>query len=557
MQSTIESNIKLFLENYSDNIKKPLNVKFNIDEFKFSEYKKTNIKKQNTVPTSKLSTNKRRNNETENGAFALETTGNALLDLFGDTLRDFNPERIFNLMDKCWELDPNKTLQMILYTRDVRNGKQEIKLGRFMMLWMRIYHPASYIKNFDNFIDVGYYKDVWILVDLVRENDVPMIGNNDDFEFEYYTEILKRDKKMFENGDKISLASKWTPKERSHHHNYFMKLSQMMFPNDKHKSNQKMRKWLSDMRKSLNTVETKMCCKDWDKIEYNTVPSYSMKQYKEAFKKHDEKRFDEYIDKLSKGQTKINTTGIQPHELVMQVMDKKNDYQVVEAQWNDLVKRIKSKSELNNSLAICDVSGSMHGIPLYVSIALGLLLSEIQDEQYMIEDKMVFNPYYKKVITFSNNPTFFKVDQDSLKNKIKAISNMEWKMNTDLMKVFKMILDMAVMYSVPKEQMPKTLFIFTDMQFDQANENKLPFDEINEMYKKNNYERPNIVFWNLRSSSGGFPISVDSNNTALVSGFSAELMRIFTNGSNFNPMELIDNILDKYSYASVHKNDLL
>ena len=39
-----------------------------------------------------------------------------------------------------------------------------------------------------------------------------------------------------------------------------------------------------------------MCAKQWDKITYKLVPSSAMKQYGNAFKKQDGKRFKQYLN---------------------------------------------------------------------------------------------------------------------------------------------------------------------------------------------------------------------------------------------------------------------
>ncbi|KAK6252822.1 hypothetical protein QUC31_014542 [Theobroma cacao] len=48
-------------------------------------------------------------------------------------------------------------------------------------------------------------------------------------------------------------------------------------------------------------------------------------------------------------------------------------------------------------MAVCDVSGSMSGISMEVSVALGVLVSELSEE-----------PWKGKLITFSKNPKLQK-----------------------------------------------------------------------------------------------------------------------------------------------------
>lgn len=58
-----------------------------------------------------------------------------------------------------------------------------------------------------------------------------------------------------------------------------------------------------------------------------------------------------------------------------------------------MVDDLSQKGKLKNCLAICDVSGSMSGTPMEVSVALGVVVSELSVE-----------PWKGKLITFSKNP---------------------------------------------------------------------------------------------------------------------------------------------------------
>ncbi|MBA0600036.1 hypothetical protein Gorai_006235, partial [Gossypium raimondii] len=58
-----------------------------------------------------------------------------------------------------------------------------------------------------------------------------------------------------------------------------------------------------------------------------------------------------------------------------------------------MVEDVGKKRKLTNCIAVCDVSGSMFGIPMDVAVALELLVSELSEE-----------PWKGKVITFSANP---------------------------------------------------------------------------------------------------------------------------------------------------------
>src|SRR5690606_7484070 len=117
------------------------------------------------------------------------------------------------------------------------------------------------------------------------------------------------------------------------------------------------------------TVEQDMCAKRWLKIKYPHVPSVAINKYRKAFYRNDEKRFTKYIDSIQKGKSKINASAIFPHTLVQALYNGENK-KAVEAQWNALPNYMEDSND--RILPICDTSGSMIGLPMDVSIALGI-----------------------------------------------------------------------------------------------------------------------------------------------------------------------------------------
>lgn len=71
-----------------------------------------------------------------------------------------------------------------------------------------------------------------------------------------------------------------------------------------------------------------------------------------------------------------------------------------------------------------DVSGSMHGTPLYAAIALGILVS-----------KFLPAPWTNKFLTFSEEPIMldFTKHKDSIYKTVKFINRAPWGGSTDFM----------------------------------------------------------------------------------------------------------------------------
>ncbi|MFS7944618.1 putative von Willebrand factor A-like domain superfamily [Helianthus anomalus] len=223
-----------------------------------------------------------------------------------------------------------------------------------------------------------------------------------------------------------------------------------------------------------------------------------MKNYKEKFLKHDTLRFEEYLNNVKSGKAKIAAGALLPHEIISCLEDEDGG-QVAELQWNRMVEDMLKKGKLNNCLAICDVSGSMCGTPM-------------------------------EVITFSENPMLETVQGDDLRSKIEFVKTMDWGMNTDFQKVFDLILEVASSGRLSEDEMVKRVFVFSDMEFDQASVN--PWETDYQVIKRKFTEKgyggamPEMVFWNLRDSRGT-PVAGKENGVALVGGFSKNLMTLF------------------------------
>ena len=280
---------------------------------------------------------------------------------------------------------------------------------------------------------------------------------------------------------------------------------------------------LVPLRKALELPEIFMAANRWNELPYNRVASVAMKTYKELFIRHDEARFKEYLEKVKSGKAKIAAGALLPHEIITALNDGGDDGgEVAELQWKRMVEDLKKEGKLNSCVPVCDVSGSMSGTPMEVCVALGLLLSELAEE-----------PWKGKVITFSADPQFHLVQGDDLRSKTEFIRQMDWGYNTNFQKVFDLILKVAIEGKLSADQMIKRVFIFSDMEFDQASANpwETDYQAITRKFRENGYGDavPEIVFWNLRESRST-PVAMNQKGVALVSGFSKNMMKLFLEG---------------------------
>ncbi|TFK45139.1 hypothetical protein BDQ12DRAFT_718239 [Crucibulum laeve] len=325
---------------------------------------------------------------------------------------------------------------------------------------------------------------------------------------------------------------------------------------------------LTRLRQVLLCPEPLMSANKWTEIRYNRVPSVCMKTNTRHFFKHDPYGFEEYLISVESGKKKISGATLLPHQLVAQVVrlhenaayvpegsyklkelkefKKKmaeTELRVVEAQWKTMINNLRMSGSIENSLAICDVSGSMGSLegtctkkkvdPIFPAISLSLVLASL-----------VKSPFNGGFITFSAHPQFVQLDlSKSLYETVTEMSRSQWGMSTDLNAVFlELLLPLAIEKKVKPQDMIKRLFIFSDMQFDQANTThgyssmkkkdatkwETNYDIIEKAYKDVGYEVPQIVYWNLMTE--GTPtmeVQSDRKGVAMMSGFSPALLKVF------------------------------
>ncbi|XP_058200581.1 uncharacterized protein LOC131315504 [Rhododendron vialii] len=375
-----------------------------------------------------------------------------------------------------------------------------------------------------------------------------------------FAELLRSDMESYNAGElcKISLAAKWCPSLDSSYDRATLmceRVARKVFPREEYIEyqdieeahyaykvrNRLRREVLVPLHKALEIPEVYICASKWKYLPYKRVPSVAMKLYKKLFYKHDKERFEEYLENVKSGKSTIAAGALLPHEIIKS-LDDETSPEVAELQWKRMVDDMAKKGKLTNCMAICDVSGSMQGIPMEVSVALGLLISELSEK-----------PWRGKLITFSANPQLHKIKGDSLQSKTEFIRDMDWGVNTDFQKVFDRILEVAVKGKLSEDEMIKTLFVFSDMEFDQASRTyngsgygrastknwETDYTVIERKYKEKGYEKvPEIVFWNLRNSVATL-VPSKQKGVALVSGFSKNLVTLFLEGGGILSPEAV------------------
>ena len=532
---------------------------------------------------------------TENGAVALDTSGNHIVDYFMLYTRTLTKEQNHQFLEKCWAINPQKTVAVIFNGRDRLKGKKEKTVSNQAMLWLREHKPYSYMNNITTYVNkYGRWKD--LLYICYENNADSMIHKN--YELTLFAEKLREDlselkiqeireaaaeeadadtekssKSSSKKMNSVSLCAKWAPSENDRNDSrkqFAKKIASILYDKEDSKKMEKYRKeYLVPLRKQINIVETLMCNNEWDKINYEGVPGVASRRLHKAFSNHDSDRYCDYLASVRSGDAKINVSGILPHELanyyvnLRNTQDEYEENETIELLWRTIVDNVKGSGVLGNSLAIIDLSGSMFSasngsIPAQVAIALGIITSQCCKGMFK-----------NKFITFSANPELVSLIPDaeyaeytekgiepSLYTCFKSLVNVDFGYNTDFVKCCEMIIKYGREHNINDEDMPKKLFIYTDMQFDEAitetegkenNTIETLYKTIVKMFKASDYTPPKFIFWNLNSShKESFPVNCKTEGTAMISGFSEQLLKIFMTYDEFKPELIVEEILAPY-----------
>lgn len=297
----------------------------------------------------------------------------------------------------------------------------------------------------------------------------------------------------------------------------------------------------------------------WSELPYKNVASTCMKTNKKLFIKHDTAGFSKYLVDVARGKASISGATLLPHSLLGEALQfgkrggHDSELMVIEGQWKTMIETLKESGALENSLAVCDVSGSMgsfhyntfsekHVSPIFPSVALSIVLAQIAPE-----------PWANSFITFSATPQIVKIDPTA--GLVETANNMvttQWDMNTDFNAVFtKLLLPMAIQHKLAPEDMIKRLFVFSDMEFDESSaipgdEWKTEHEKVVEAFAAAGYTVPEIVYWNLQGARGAKPVLGDREGVAMLSGFSSNMFKVFMEGGEIEEEdEDLEEVVDE------------
>ena len=501
-------------------------------------------------------------------------------------------------------------LSLVFHTRDCRGGKGERRIFKKMLVESYKQFPKT-IESLVHYIPYyGYWKDLnELLVDIDVKQEYEGLRN---VIYNVMSEqiscdidnlnLWELDKKTAEEQGvefnkklHLTLVAKWSPKENSSYDRKIKaakQLAQKLYPRefatDYRTALKAYRKTISRLNRAINTTEVLMCEKRFREIQFRLVPGLCLTRYRRAFLNQKVKGEDlrhpedhdrmvcrenilKYLEDVKSGKRKINANQLFIHEIVEKVFhhsrsyDKKltdEELELYQLCWNEIVKGYRETVEkgdikLNRGVVLADVSGSMEGTPMMVSIAAAIFISELLDE-----------PYRGRFMTFDTNPQWWNIPGDkTLREKVEIVAKSPWGGSTNFMKAMNLVLDVAQTNGLNATQMPEWFLVLSDMQFDSANNGSqwsTMYEQICDRFTSvglktcsEPYPVPQIIFWNLRGNTSGFPVVADQEGCVLVSGFSVAILKELFRSQDLRsitPWLNLKSVLDGNRYELVRKN---
>lgn len=479
---------------------------------------------------------------TENGALTYTSTGSQCLDLFASigALRH-NPKReILRRFQAAYGENRDLALKILFFARDIRGGLGERRVFRIIFHWLALFTPGTVEKNLSLVPDYGRYDDLLELLGTPCEKQAVA----------FFQQLLEADERATKEGRPVSLLAKWLPSVNAscpRTVNQARHLARQF-----HLTEREYRQLLTRLRREIHLLENHLRNRDYT-FAYDRQPSRALFKYRQAFWRNDGERYQAFLDQVEKSEKKLHTGTLAPYDIVASLMET-NGYwgrpvqSLTEEQRRSLDVTWKAQEDFTrgeDALVVADGSGSMysgsHPMPAAVAQSLAVYFAERNR-----------GPFRNRFITFSEHPRLVEIKGRDIAEKIRYTMSFNEVANTDLQAVFDLILREAVRKRTPQEELPRRLYVISDMEFDAAcsRGGLTNFQRAREKFRAQGYELPQVVFWNVDSRTRQQPVTQNQQGAVLVSGCSPQIFRMLREG-NLDPMAFMLEVLGQERYRSV------
>ena len=468
---------------------------------------------------------------TENGSVTYRSTGRDCLDLFATigALRRESEQEITARFLRAYAEDPDLAMKILFYGRDVRGGLGERRVFRILLRWLAVSKPESVVRNLPYVAEYGRWDDVLVLLDTpCRAEALALLKQ----QFDADLAALSSD------GD-VSLLGKWLPSVNASNDETIRAAKQIA--NAFGLSDRDYRKTLTKLRAQIRILENNLRERDYT-FDYSKQPSKAMFKYRKAFLRNDAERYGAFMQRVSTGEVKLNTGALYPYEIIEKAYHCDDAERLsLDATWRALADYTQDE----NALVVADGSGSMYwgGKPMPAAVAQSLAI-------YFAEhNRGAFRNHF---ITFSMNPRLVEIKGRDIVDKARYCETFNECANTNIQKVFELVLNAAVRNRVAQKDLPSTIYIISDMEFDScaAGASLTNFEYAAKLFRQAGYRLPNVVFWNVSSRNQQQPVTTNEQGVALVSGCSPRIFSMVMEGS-LDPFTFMLSVIDTERYAPI------
>lgn len=492
---------------------------------------------QNSIVTLFGNKGSKSYNRTENGALAYRSSGNYNVDLFfniGVMRSKKDKDAFFELFSKAVEEDAELATRILLWSRDARGGAGCREPMNFFMSRIISQDDKLIDINLCNkIVELGYWKEFF---DLYKHPNITAKQKEVVLAITCLIINYYRNNTDKINGSDYGLFCKWFPRKAK------------LFFDVAENTGMTFKELRKHIVSNTSVVETKMCANEWDEIDFSKVPAIANKKYYGTFIKRCVERYNQYLEDVKNGKVKMNTSVLSPFDIALSFVKKStrsgsynnpkleisdDERNALNVMWNSLdTSYMKDKPV--RMLCVSDVSGSMFTsnlFPIAGSLGLGAFIAQNTE-----------GPFKNKIITFSDNPNVYDISGKDVVDIYNAMSS-DWGMTTDISKVYELVLNTSLLN---KDNVPTHIVIFSDMQFDEAQEDEVPFELYKQKFKDVGLEMPKIIFWNLNVNFT-YPARID-DNVLLLSGYNPAIVKEILTTGDFDALSFVKNAVNKDKY---------
>ena len=423
-------------------------------------------------------------------------------------------------------------MKTLFFARDIRGGIGERRVFRTILKWLASNEPRSLEKNIQYIAEYGRYDDLLALMGTTCEGKV----------LQFIKKQLDADCAALKAGESVSLLAKWLPSVNASNEDVVRmakRIARALGMNDA-----QYRKTLSTLRAKISIIENNLREKDYT-FDYSKQPSKAMFKYRKAFMRNDGDRYGAFMNRVAEGTEQLHTGALMPYELIKPFFGCGNlsdqERKSIDATW----KAQEDFTGGENAMVVIDGSGSMYGgaepIPATVALSLGIYYAERNT-----------GAFHNHFITFSENPKLVEIKGKDIYEKVRYCHQFNEVANTNVQRVFELILKTAVKNRVSQKDMPTKIYIISDMEFDYCTEDcsMTNFEYAHRLFEEYGYQLPEVVFWNVASRNQQQPVKVNDQGVALVSGCNPRIFSMLKGGI-LSPYAFMMEVLGSERYAAV------